>query len=186
MNRLTKLTATALLVTGLFSCSADIEQYQQTSPTLDIKNYFTGSLTAWGMVQDYSDNVTRRFCVELNGTWQGNNGVLAEVFYFNDGEVTERNWQLTKLDNGEYQGEAEDVIGTASGQQQGFAFQWQYTLSVPVDDDIYHLALDDWMYQIDQHRVFNRTVMKKFGVEVAEITLFFDKEQPLRKCPNVT
>jgi hypothetical protein len=183
MYSFTRLTTTTLLIASLFSCSTDIEQYQASSPTLDIKSYFTGSLTAWGMVQDYSNKVTRRFCVELEGTWQGNKGLLAEVFHFNGGKVTTRNWQLTKLADGKYQGEAEDVIGMASGQQQGFAFQWQYVLSVPIDDEIYNLSLDDWMYQVDEYRVFNRTVMKKLGVEVAEITLFFDKELPTRKCP---
>jgi hypothetical protein len=38
------------------------------------------------------------------------------------------------------------------------------------------------MYQIDEYRVFNRTKMKKFGVTVAEITLFFDKELPVKSC----
>lgn len=166
----------------LSSCTTELNDYQRTSPTLDIKTYFTGSVTAWGMVQDYSNKVTRRFCVDIVGSWQGDKGVLAEKFYFNDGEVSTRNWQLTKLENGKYTGEAEDVVGVAKGQQQGFAFQWQYQLLVPVEDDIYQLALDDWMYQIDQYRVFNRTTMKKFGVTVAEITLFFDKKMPVADC----
>ena len=182
MNKYLRLTAIFSLALGLTSCTAQLEDYKQTSPTLDIKTYFTGKSIAWGMVQDYSNKVTRRFCVELDGQWQGNEGVLKEVFYFSDGEVSYRNWQLTKLKQGKYEGRAEDVVGVAKGQQVGLAFQWQYNLNVPIDNDVIELSLDDWMYKIDEHRVFNRTKMKKFGVTVAEITLFFDKQLPVKSC----
>jgi len=175
-----------LCVTGamclLTSCTTAIADYKNTSPTLDIQTYFDGPMTAWGMVQDYNDKVTRRFCVELKGSWQGSNGLLKEKFYFDDGEVTYRNWQLTRQSDGQYIGEAEDVVGRATGQQQGFAFQWQYQLTVPIDGSAYQFVLDDWMYRIDDYRAFNRTEMKKFGVTVAQLTLFFDKQQPLRGC----
>ena len=164
------------------SCTAQLSDYKATSQSLDIKQYFTGKSIAWGMVQDYSNKVTRRFCVELDGQWQNNEGILKEVFYFADGEISYRNWQLTKLDQGYYQGRAEDVVGVARGQQVGLAFQWQYNLNVPVDNDVIELSLDDWMYKIDEHRVFNRTKMKKFGVTVAEITLFFDKQAAVKRC----
>ncbi|MBA6415742.1 DUF3833 domain-containing protein [Colwellia sp. 6M3] len=170
------------LVLALSSCTAQLEDYQTTSPKLDIQEYFNGKSIAWGMVQDYSSKVTRRFCVELDGEWQGNEGILKEVFYFTDGEVSYRNWQLTKLEQGKYRGRAEDVVGEANGQQKGFAFQWQYNLMVPIDGDVIELSLDDWMYQIDEYRVFNRTNMKKLGVTVAEITLFFDKQLPIKNC----
>lgn len=171
-----------LLLILITSCSAKLTDYEETTPTFDIKRYFTGDLIAYGMVQDYSNQVTRRFCVELKGTWDNNQGELAEVFYFNDGEVSYRTWQLTKLSNDEYTGTADDVVGIATGKQLGYAFQWQYQLLVPIDERTYQFTMDDWMYQFDEHRVFNRTTMAKFGLKVAEITLFFDKEIPNKKC----
>lgn len=182
MKHYAKLASIFCLAFAISSCTTQLEDYKTAAPKFDIQQYFSGKVVAWGMVQDYSDKVTRRFCVELDGQWQGNEGLLKEVFYFADGEVTYRNWQLTKLKQGKYQGRAEDVVGNASGQQVGFAFQWQYDLLVPIDGDEIQLSLDDWMYQIDQYRVFNRTKMKKFGVTVAEITLFFDKQLPVKNC----
>jgi hypothetical protein len=122
--------------------------------------------------------------VELEGTWQDDVGLLAEKFYFNDGEVSYRDWHLTRKDKTQYSGRADDVIGVAVGEQSGFALQWEYQLSVNVNDTDYVFTLDDWMYRIDEYRMFNRTDMKKFGVTVAEITIFFDKEQPLRSCAS--
>ena len=133
---------------------------------------------------NYSNKVQRRFCVEINGTWDKNEGVLAEKFYFNDGEITFRNWQLTKQADGSYTGTAEDVIGTAIGKHQGFAFKFEYELLLKVDENSYQLSMDDWMYQLDENRVMNKTSMSKLGVKVAEITIFFDKEQPVKSCTN--
>lgn len=170
------------LVLMLSSCSTDINDYQGTNPKFDIKQYFSGQLTAWGVVQDYQGQITRRFCVEIEGTWDDNKGVLDEVFYFDDGEITTRVWQLEKLTDGRYQGTAGDVIGMAQGREVGFAFYWRYQLKVPVDGETYHLWLDDWMYQLDQDRVLNKTQMQKLGITVADITLFFDKN--VKQCSN--
>jgi hypothetical protein len=182
MSRFLRKVLLFIFTISFYGCSSDIEQYNDVPEKFDIKSYFNGPVIAWGMVQDYSNKVTRRFCVEIEGNWQADNGVLAEKFYFDDGEISYRNWQLTKLADGAYQGTAEDVIGLAKGQHRGFAFHWQYSLEVPVDDDVYILQLDDWMYQLDPHRVVNKTAMKKFGFTVADITLFFDKSNPRKKC----
>jgi hypothetical protein len=166
----------------LISCSAKLTDYPQDKFKFDIKNYFDGDVIAWGMVQDYSNKVTRRFCVEINGTWQDNKGVLAEKFYFNDGEISYRNWQLTKQYDGSYKGTAEDVIGTAIGKHQGFAFQFQYVLLLKLDNESYEVAMDDWMYQLDRHRVINKTAINKLGGNIANVTLFFDKSLPSQTC----
>lgn len=164
------------------SCSVQLEDYQQSKEPFSIKSYFNGNVIAWGMVQDYGNKVKRRFCVEIEGSWQDNSGVLAETFYFDDGEVTYRNWQLSLMPDGSYQGTAEDVVGIAMGKHKGFAFQFQYQLLLNLDNETYQVSMDDWMYQIDQHKVMNTTSMSKFGVEVAKITLFFDKESPNKRC----
>jgi hypothetical protein len=44
--------------------------------------------------------------------------------------------------------------------------------------------MDDWMYQIDDYRVMNKTTISKFGIDVAEVTLFFDKETPYQTCSS--
>ncbi len=178
----------ALLSLMLFvtACSSDISDYENTVPKFDLKNYFNGEFVAWGMVQDYSSKVTRRFCVELNGAWQKNQGKLEEVFYFHNGEVSYRTWLLTELPNDEYTGTAEDVVGIAKGKQTGHAFRWQYQLVVPIDDDTYTFDMDDWMYLLDDNRVMNKTTMSKFGVDVAEITLFFDKSLKQKTCKKTS
>jgi hypothetical protein len=171
---------------GVSSCSTAIDDYDDKTAQFDLKTYFDGNLIAWGTIQDSSDKVTRRFCVELEGTWKGNEGVLAEKFFYDDGEISYRNWSLTKQQNGHYQGTADDVIGIAEGQHNGFAFNLKYTLALPVDGSVYNVSMNDWMYQIDEHRVVNKTAISKFGVNVANVTLFFDKQTTFKSCQAPT
>lgn len=170
------------ILISLSSCSTALEEYSQEDGNFDIKEYFTGNVVARGVIQDYSSKVNRRFCVDIEGTWQGSEGLLAEKFYFDDGEISYRNWQLSKQPDGSYQGTAEDVVGTAIGKHQGFAFQFQYQLSLVIDDTTYQVEMDDWMYQLNDSHVLNKTVMRKLGVKVAEVTLFFDKSLPQKQC----
>ncbi len=120
--------------------------------------------------------------MDIIGTWEGNQGQLHETFYYNDGEQQIRIWNLKVDSNGVVTGGAADVVGEANGGSKGTAFNWQYTLRVPIDGTEYDLFVDDWMFMMDDNRMMNRSYMKKFGVTVAEISIFFDKTQPVRKC----
>lgn len=179
----TQTVAFFVVILSLVGCSTDIKHYNDSQPSFDIKSYFNGDLIAWGLLQDYNNKVTRRFCVEIDASWQQNLGTLKEKFYFDDGEISYRTWNLTKLPQGRYQGTAEDVVGIAEGQQSGFAFRWNYQLNVPIDGTTYQFDMDDWMYQLDDPtKVVNRTAMKKWGATVADITLFFDKSGEKLTC----
>ena len=184
MKKAKRLAATLSITTLLGGCSASLEDYAASSPEFNLKTYFSGDITAWGIVQDYSKAVVRRFCVDIVGTWNGNEGQLHETFYYNDGEQQIRVWDLQIGANGKVTGGAGDVIGEASGSANGMSFNWQYSLKVPVGDSEYNLFVDDWMYMLDKNRMMNRSYMSKFGVKVAEISIFFDKTQPIRKCQS--
>jgi hypothetical protein len=160
----------------LGSCQVHLDDYQGTQPKLDLKQFFTGKLKAYGMVQNRSGQVTRHFTADLVGTWKGDEGVLDEVFYFNDGEVQTRVWRLTQQPDGSYVGTAGDVIGQAEGGHQGFAFHWNYTLAVNVDDAIWHIDMDDWMYMITPNRLINQTQMSKWGIHVGQVSLVIEKK----------
>lgn len=171
-----------LLCVFLLGCSATLKDYQDTTPTFNLKTYFDGKVTAWGIVQDYSTKLTRRFCVDIVGTWEDNHGQLHETFYYNDNEQQIRIWDLVIGPDGKVTGTAGDVVGEASGSAVGTSFNWNYTLTVEIDGSSYDFAIDDWMFMLDEHRMMNRSYMSKFGVTLAEISIFFDKTPPIRDC----
>jgi hypothetical protein len=86
-------------------------------------------------------------------------------------------WGMFQKRSGEghWRGTAADVVGEAVGEVAGNALRWRYVLSLPVDDKVYDVHLDDWMYLIDENTLANRSFMSKFGVEVGQVTLFFRK-----------
>lgn len=171
----TILLSCFLSIPLLVSCTSNITEYSQTTPQFDMATFFNGELSAYGMVQDRSGKVIRRFEADLLGTWNGEKGILEEDFLYDDGEKQRRVWNLTKLNDTQYIGLADDVIGTATGQAQGFAFNWHYTLAVKVDGEIWNIDLNDWIYQLNETRLINRTEMTKWGFKVGEITLVIEK-----------
>ena len=119
--------------------------------------------------------MVKRFRVELIGRWSGDDGVLDETFHYSDGSTQRRVWRLHRHAAGRYSGTADDVRGVAEGQAAGSAFRWRYTLQLPVDDKVYDVQFDDWMFLMDDRVVLNRAEMSKFGVRLGEVTLTFHK-----------
>ena len=163
----------------LFGCSTSTVDYKNTKPEFDLKDFFTGELVAWGLVKNYKGKVTKRFSVDMKGTWQGNEGELYELFKFQDGTTQERIWNLVKHDNGYNTGTAGDVVGEASGQQEGFAFNWNYDLLLESDGQEVKVHLNDWLYQVDTNVVISEAKIRKFGLEVGEVLVLILKKDDI-------
>lgn len=167
------LTAGALLA-GCASSPTPAD-YAAEKPVLDLKTYFNGALDAHGIFTDRSGKVVRRFVVKMTGTWQGNQGTLDEAFTYSDGKTERRVWRLTDEGGGRYTGRADDVVGAAEGRAAGNALNWRYTLRLPVDDKVYEVDFDDWMFLVDERVMLNKAVMSKWGFRVGEVVLSFTK-----------
>jgi hypothetical protein len=166
-----------LVITFLLGCSSTTtSDYQDTHPKLDLKDYFTGELKGWGLVKNYQGKVTKRFSVDMTGTWEDNKGILYELFTYQDGSTQERTWHLTKQENNINTGTASDVVGEASGTQQGFAFNWNYDLLFESNGRQIQVHLQDWLYQVDTNAVISEAKIKKFGVTVGEVIVFILKQ----------
>ena len=159
-----------LLTSGC--ATQNIQAYQNTTPTLDMHEFFSDQIDGWGMFQGRNGEVKKRFYVDIDATHEGDNIiVLNENFSWADGSKSQRIWRLTKQTDGSWRGTAGDVIGEARGEVTGNTLHWQYLLELPVDDKTYKVNFDDWMYLVDKDVMLNRSVMKKFGVELGSVTL---------------
>ena len=140
----------AIALGSLSGCaSQNIDSYRSEKPTLDLQQYFNGTLDAYGVFTDRSGTVVKRFTVVMQCSWKDGQGVLDEDFLYSDGSKQKRIWRLTALGNGRYTGQADDVVGQAQGQTQGNAFHWNYTMALPVDGTVYEVQFDDWMYLVN-------------------------------------
>ena len=180
MKRRIVLATGAITLASLSGCGTpQIADYASEKPALELDRYFNGVLDAWGIFTDRSGKVVKRFTVVMNCSWQGNEGVLDEDFTYSDGTKQKRIWRLTRTTDAQgqsqYTGRADDVVGTASGQERGNAFHWTYTMALPVDGKVYNVDFDDWMYLVSDKVMLNKAVMSKFGFHLGEVTLSFFK-----------
>lgn len=152
-----------------------VADYAGELPALDLRTYFNGQLSAYGIFTDRSGKVVQRFTVTMNCHWDGENGVLDEDFLYADGRTEKRIWRLRHLGDGRYVGRADDVVGEAQGQVRGNAFRWTYRLRLPVDGRVWEVDFDDWMYLLDERVMLNKAVMSKWGLYLGEVTLSFFK-----------
>jgi hypothetical protein len=170
-------TIYALAITlGLAGCAGvPVEKYRQEQPKLDLAEYFNGTLDGWGMFQDRSGEVVKRFHVVIEARWQGATGTLDERFTWSDGTTSRRVWTIVREGEDRYSGRAEDVVGTAEGESAGNALRWRYVLALPVDGKTHNVDFDDWMFLLDDKVMLNRSVMSKWGFRLGEVTLSFRK-----------
>lgn len=167
------------LITFLSACTGGptLKHYEGSNPPLDLEAYFTGPIKAWGLVQDRKGHVTRRFDVTMVGTWKDDTGTLEETFQYYDGETQKRIWTIKRLSNDKYEGTAGDIIDKANGQVSGSAMRWAYEMNLDVGDNTYRITFDDWMFLMNDGVLINRSYLKKFGITVAELTLFMQKQE---------
>ena len=162
--------------------SNKVATYGDMKPTMSVENYFNGPIKAWGIVQNRSGEVTSRFDVAMHGSWENGVGTLKEDFVYYEGangKTEHRVWTITQIAPGQYEGKAGDIIGKATGNQQGNAMNWAYQMDLPVDDTTYRITFDDWMWLMNDGVLINRSYLKKFGFTVAELTIFMQK-QPVK------
>ncbi len=67
------------------------------------------------------------------------------------------------------------MVGTAKGYSYGPTFKFEYVLLVPVKGKEIKITFDDWIFMQDEKVAINRATMSKFGIKVAELTVFFQK-----------
>lgn len=164
---------------GLFmltACSTtDVALYAREKPALDLKQYFNGTVDAWGMFQDRGGKVVKRFKVVILCSWKDDTGTLDEDFTYSDGSKQRRVWTIRKNAEGQYIGTAADVVGEAVGITAGNALRWKYVLALPVGEKVYNVNFEDWMFLMDDKVMLNRAEMSKFGFRLGEVTLSFSK-----------
>lgn len=147
---------------------------------LELEEFFDGELVAYGQFQDIFGTVRRQFEVSIKGDWDGERLTLREDFVYEDGSTEQRVWTLVKTGPESWRGTAPGVIGAAVGQEQGDRFNWRYTIDLPVPAadgtvETTRVTFDDWMWQLSDDRLFNRAYMKKYGVDIGDVSISFEK-----------
>ena len=147
---------------------------------LNLEEFFVGKTIAKGLFQDVFGTVRRRFDVEIGGRWDGRVLTLSEDFIYEDGATERRVWSLTKTGAETWEGTAPGVIGVARGEERGDTFNWAYTIDLPIPSadgsvETVRVTFDDWMWLMSNDRLLNRAYMTRFGVDIGEVIIWFER-----------
>jgi hypothetical protein len=173
LNAVAVIAATSLM-NGCASSNAT--PYADNQSPFTIQDYFNGHIKAHGIVLNRQGQLKRTFSINMHGQWHATQGVLQEVIHYNDGKAQTRAWHFTTQDPHHFTATSADAVGVATGTQYGNAVHMTYTLNVPVDQSVYELNFDDWLYKLPDGKVINRTLLSKFGINVSEIIITYDKK----------
>lgn len=174
-----------ILTAGLLFLAActgkpSFEDPSLSDQKLNLEEFFDGELVAYGQFQDVLGTVRRSFVVELNGDWDGERLRLEEDFIYEDGATEKRIWTLRKTGPDSWTGTAPGVIGTATGEEQDNRFNWRYEIDLPVPaadgtTPTVRVTFDDWMWLLSEDRLLNRAYVKRYGVDIGDVTISFEK-----------
>ncbi len=181
MSRL-KISLAGLALALLAACTGkpSLDDPSLGGPELDLEEFFDGRLVATGQFEDIFGTARRAFVVEIDGDWDGERLRLVEDFLYEDGSTEQRVWTLRKTGADTWQGTAPGVIGTATGEERDNRFNWRYTIDLPVPAadgtvETLRVEFDDWMWLLTEDRLLNRAYMKRYGVDIGEVIITFEK-----------
>ena len=173
--------ALSLLVLASCTGKPSLEDEKLSDRQLDLEVFFDGRTVATGQFQDIFGTVRRRFDVVIDGTWDGETLRLVEDFVYEDGATERRVWTLTKTGDETWSGTAPGVIGGATGEERGDTFNWVYTIDLPIPSadgtvETMRVDFDDWMWLLSEDRLLNKAYVRRFGFDIGEVIIFFEKE----------
>ena len=147
----------------------------------ELEEFFDGDLVAYGQFQDVFGTVRRAFRVDIAGDLDAERLQLDEDFVYEDGATEQRVWTLRQTGPESWEGTAPGVIGVAVGEEDGDRFNWRYTIDLPVPAadgtvETVRVTFDDWIWQVAEDRAFNRAYMQRFGVDVGDVSISFERE----------
>lgn len=152
------------------------QDYAAQGPRFDPRQHLNGPLLCEGVIYGPTGRVASRFVADFHAKWDGNVGVVTEQFRYDSGAVQDRQWTFTLGNDGSIKATAPDVIGEGQGRAEGSAVQLNYSLRLTPEAGGHVLAVNDWMYLMENGTIMNRSQFTKFGVKVAELVATMRKK----------
>ena len=170
-----------IFLISLSACSKiEMEQFKNNTPKLDLFSFFEGNTVAYGIFEDRFGNLKRQFRVNISGTIIDDKLTLDEDFLYDDGEKDKRVWKIKKIteeDKITYEGQAEDIEGTATGSISGNTLNWSYDIYLNIKGSNIKVHFNDWIYKQSENLAINRAYVSKFGINIGSVTLVFLRGQ---------
>lgn len=159
------LVAIALFIS---SCAkgkdgAAIKSYSNDKIKIDVRKHLNGNLSGFGIWKNKDGVVTKRFTIDVNGSWEGNKGVIKEVLSFDDNSKDSRTWLFSMNDENSFEAIGHGIVGTGKGEQYGGALEMSYVMSMMVNGKKQNFVVDDWTYMVNDKSLISVIILKSSG-----------------------
>ncbi len=153
------------------------ETFSSSAPLLDPVKFFGGHTHSAGVLEARSGRPSVRITTKTTGVYT--NGILSieQDLYPENGKQNHRSFTLKITDEHHVEGTGSDIAGTAHGALYGNYFTWSFRLKIAGKGLLQHVNMTQYMYLMpDGKTLIIRSVVRKFGMIVKEITEQFHKD----------
>jgi len=175
--RITQIIITTSILFFITSCaSMKPTAFADTDKKLKPIDFFVGHTLSTGVIENKIGKPTARITTETHGVRMDSIISIEQNLFPEGGKKTHRSWKLKVIDEHHLDATANDIDGTAHGLLYGNNFSWTFRLKLPQRKFIKHLRMSQNMYVMpDGKTMIIRSVLRKFGIVIAQITEQFVK-----------
>lgn len=162
------------LLTGCASLKP--ASFQSEQPVLDPVKFFGGKTHSAGVLENKNGKPSQRITTKTSGHFV--NGILTidQDLYPEGQKVNHRTFTLKQVDAHHVEATADDIEGTATGELYGNYFTWTFRRKVNTGL-VKHVKMTQYFYLMPGgNTMIVRSVIRKFGIIVKEISEEFIKE----------
>ncbi len=167
-----------LVLFVLASCSTlKPENFRSSEPILDPVNFFGGHTHSAGVMEARNGKPSERITTKTTGVYA--NGILSieQDLYPEKKKQNHRSFKLKLIDEHHVESTGSDISGTARGELYGNYFTWSFRLKIADKGLVQHVNMTQYMFLMpDGKTLIIRSVIRKFGIIVKEITEQFHKD----------
>ena len=171
-------TIAFLVLFVLASCSTlKPENFANNLPVLDPVNFFGGHTHSTGVLEAKNGKPSERITTKTTGVYA--NGILniEQDLYPEKRKQNHRSFKLKLIDKHHVESTGSDIVGVAHGELYGNYFTWKFSLKIADKGLVRHVNMTQYMLLMpDGKTLIVRSVIRKFGIIVKEITEQFYKD----------
>ncbi|MBA4165995.1 MAG: DUF3833 family protein [Chitinophagaceae bacterium] len=162
----------------LTSCSTlKPKSFSSGTPLVDPVKFFGGHTHSTGVLEAPNGKPSDRITTKTTGVYA--NGILSieQDLYPEKRKQNHRSFNLKLTDAHHVEATGSDITGTAHGELYGNYFTWSFRLKIADKGLVQHVNMTQYMYLMpDGKTLIIRSVIRKFGIVVKEITELFHKD----------
>ncbi len=178
LRRILPLNAAAGLLFLGGCASVRIAQFASGVPSMAPQDWMVGTVQGYGFIIDWFGNVESQFNAREVGTWNPatRTVTLTEHITYLQGDKqppTNRVWHFVQVGPTQWTGTANDVIGTATAEQEGNAWHLRYRQDLPVGGYEVEVSVDDLRLREADNVAVDYSTISKLGLHLATAEIAF-------------